>query len=206
MEERAADPHLTVIPGRGTTPTEGVTLTFPPQNCPVVLQQSANLSVWDDTDIVHVVQSFENGMEVLTVPVEPGRSLFFRLQTQEDQVTDINAPKFLAEGICGEPLVLINFTEAVDPAAAQDPFLYMVLDDNGQPNQVLDAQMLAPGTVILFLQEPLQPSLQLQAVVLGGITDLAGNQMRPNYVVPIDCQADHPLPPGGENPGLPPRP
>jgi hypothetical protein len=202
-EAKAADPDLTIVPRSGITPSEALTLAYPPQNVPVILQQSTDLSVWDDTDITHVERSFENGMETLTVPVESGRSLFFRLQTQEDHVPDTTAPKFLAEGICGEPIVLINFTEAMNPESAQDPFLYLVVDQFGQPNQVLDAQMLAPDTAILFLQQPLQPEFQDQAVILGGMSDLAGNEMRPDYVVPVHCQDGQPFPPKGENPRLP---
>ena len=207
-EAKAADPEITIVPRSGILPSEALTLTFPPQNVPVVLQQSTDLSVWDDTDITHVERSFENGLETLTVPVEPGRSLFFRLQTQEDHVTDITAPKFLAEGICGEPIVLINFTEAMNPGPAQDPFHYLVVDQFGQPNQVLDAQMLAPDSVLLFLEQPLQFGLPYQAVILGGMSDLAGNEMRPDYVVPVHCQDGQPFPPEGANPGLPfpPRP
>jgi hypothetical protein len=127
--------------------------------------------------------------------MDPVGTELFRLVTQEDQVTDINPPKFHAEGVCGEPMVLINYTEPVDPALAQDPFFYMILGDAALPNQVLDAQMLAPDTVMLFLEQPLRPSLHLKAVVLGGVTDLAGNEIRPNHAVPIQCEEGVPLPP-----------
>lgn len=206
-EAKAADPEFIDIGGSGGEDQlmETFALAFQPQNVPVIVQQSSNLNRWEDADLTQMVQSFDNGLEVLTIPVQPGRDLFFRLQTQEDQVTDINEPKFHAEGICGEPMVLINFTEAMNEGPAQDPFLYMVLDDFGQPNPVLDVQMLAPDTAMLFLQQPLQLELQYQAVILGGMSDLAGNQMRPDYAVPVQCQDGQPAPPDGETPGFPPR-
>lgn len=190
-EAKAADPEM-IVTRMHNVDDPSVTLTFPPQNVPLVVQQSTNLSVWDDTDIVHVLtEPTVNGMHHVTIPVDPAASTFFRIKTEEDFVTDLDAPKFLAEAVCGQPMVLINFTEPVIPELATDPFLYMVVDPQGQNNQVLDAQMLAPDAVMLFLQRPIQPELQLQAVILGGIADLAGNEMRQNYAVPIDCQ---PLP------------
>jgi hypothetical protein len=193
-EARAADPELTVtVPS--STPSEAITLSFPPQNCPVVLQQSTNLNRWDNTDMTHVLRSHQNGLETWTVPVEPGRSMFFRLQTREDQVTDIDPPKFLAEAACGQPMVLINYSEPVMPDLAQDPFLYLVTDESGLLNPVLDARMLAPDTVMLFLEQPVEPWPGLRVMVLEGIADLAGNPMRPNQTAPIACdQTPVPLP------------
>ena len=141
-----------------------------------------------------------NGLHQVTLPITPGGMELFRLETQEDFVTDVDAPKFLAEAICGEQMMLINCTEPVVPDLAQDPFFYLIIDQFGQPNPILDAQMIDAQSVMLFLQQPLQIERQLQAVILGGITDLAGNEIRPNHAVPVDCQGG----PGFPDPAGPP--
>ena len=190
-ESRSADPELTVTRTQVTPDAvPSVTLSFDQQNVPVVIQQSTNLAVWDDTDIVHVLtEATPDGQHHITVPVLPGENMFFRLRTEEERVLDLDAPKFHAEAVCGQPMVLLSFTEPINHELALDPFLYQVLDpEMGLPNPVLELQPLPPDTVMLFLEQPIQPELQLQAVILGGITDLAGNEMRPNYAMPIQCE------------------
>ncbi|MFP6875896.1 MAG: Ig-like domain-containing protein, partial [Roseibacillus sp.] len=194
-EERAADPQLTVTPGRPAGPTESVTLTWPPQNCPVVVQQSTNLNQWKDLSVD--TPDLQNGLHVVTIPVEPDRETFFRLRTEESQIFDIDPPKFQAHAFCFEPVVMLAFTEAIDPVTARDPSLFLILDEAGQPNQIRDLQLVAPDTLLLFLEHPIQPTQSLKAVILDGVRDRAGNAMRPNYAVPVDCNDSRPSPPEG---------
>jgi hypothetical protein len=160
-----------------------------------VVQQSTNLNQWKDLSVD--TPDLQNGLHVVTIPVEPDRETFFRLRTEESQIFDIDPPKFQAHAFCFEPVVMLAFTEAIDPVTARDPSLFLILDEAGQPNQIRDLQLVAPDTLLLFLEHPIQPTQSLKAVILDGVHDRAGNAMRPNYAVPFDCNDSRPSPPEG---------
>lgn len=199
-EERAADPELTVVPASTPSRAPALTLSWPPQNCPVVVQQCTNLRNWADLPLTEPV--LRNGMHTLTVPVDPERSAFFRLRTEEAEVIDRDGPKCEAQGFCGEPMILVQFSEPVDPRSARDPFHYLVLREGGEVLPPPEVQLLAPDAAVLFLAEPLQPGVPYRLLLPGGITDLAGNPMRPEYLLPVECDTGPGRPPGE---GLPPR-
>lgn len=120
------------------------------------------------------------------LPLDPtAPALFFRLRG-EGGTGDTTPPSFTVLPQCGAPMLLVEFSEPVEPLSAMHLAHYSLMSMPPLPIEVFAAELVGPETVMLQVAPPLQPGftyvLQVQ-----GVSDLAGNAIPPGTTTTFTC-------------------
>ena len=119
------------------------------------------------------------------LPLPTGEpSGFFRLRKAPQG--DTQPPTFTAQPQCGAPVVLVQFSEPVQPAGASNPLSYHLTPTPLVPMQVMQVQLLTPQSVMLVLNQPLLPGSAYE-LSIQGVSDLAGNAILPGTKTTFNC-------------------
>ncbi|MBM3847587.1 MAG: hypothetical protein FJ405_15045 [Verrucomicrobia bacterium] len=99
---------------------------------------------------------------------------------------DTLPPKVVAVlAACPNPIVTVRFSEPIAPPSALQPSAYQFMMGNRPGPRVLEARMVGPDQVQLFLGGTVQPGIM--ALVVNGVRDLAGNAISPGKPIPVQC-------------------
>lgn len=96
-------------------------------------------------------------------------------------------PPFVQAAVaeCPAPVVMVMFSEPVRPELAMMPNNYQLRVLNQTGLRVMEAQLVAPNVVRLFLNAPLPPTGAILTV--RNVADLAGNLIAPANNTPVHC-------------------
>lgn len=86
---------------------------------------------------------------------------------------------------CPAPMIIIVFTEPVEPASAMQPGNYQLSSGGLNGLRVLETQVMGPQMVQLFLNGPLPPEGTVLSV--RNVRDLAGNIIPDGNMTPVNC-------------------
>ncbi len=96
-------------------------------------------------------------------------------------------PPFVQAAVaeCPAPVIMVMFSEPVRPDRAMIPNNYLLRSLNTTGPRVMEAQLVAPNVVRLFLSAPLPPAGGILTV--RNVSDLAGNPIAPANNTPVNC-------------------
>lgn len=89
---------------------------------------------------------------------------------------------------CPAPVLVVIFSEPVIPELAMMPNNYQLRSLSLNTPRVLEAQLMGPNLVRLFLSGPITPSGT--TLTVRNVRDLAGNPVPPGNTTPVNCGGD----------------